>query len=120
MNNRDILSWFFGLWFVTIPLTIFIIYITVTELLDLVFNTTKINQLLKHSDTLKSDSLERQYEMGKKRQAKVDQSLLIELDRQIKYTIEIKHKNSWTYKKANEESERIVSAKEISDVFKIK
>lgn len=119
MTIKDILPWFFGLWFITIPLTIFITYTVVTELLDLIFNTGKINQHLKHSDFLNSDPLEKQYKIAKGRQTKLDQSDLMELDRQIKYTRQIKNKNSWTHRTSYEEKERITAAKEISDVFKI-
>lgn len=120
MSIKDILPWFFGLWFITIPLTIFITYTVVTELLDLIFNTGKINQLLKHSDLLNSDPLEKQYAIDKVRQAKLDQSNLMELDRQIKHIRQVKNKNSWTNRTSSEEKERIISAKEISDVFKIR
>lgn len=120
MTIKDILDWFFGLWIITIPLTIYIAYIVVPELLDLIFNTGKINLHLKHSDLLNSAPLEKQYEIAKERQTKFDKSNLMELDRQIKYIRQIKNKNSWKGRTSYAENERITAAKEISDVFKIK
>jgi hypothetical protein len=117
---NDILLWFFGFWFISIPLTILIIYTVVTELLDLIFNSSKISRLLKHSDSLKSDLLEKEYTIAKERQNKVDQSNLIELNRQIEYKRLMKNKISLTHKTRNEEKEKLTAAKEISDVFKIK
>ena len=119
-DMRDLLPWFFGLWFITIPLTIFITYTVVTELLDLIFNTGKINQLLKHSDFLNSDPLEKQYSTDRGRQAKLNQSNLMELNRQLKHIRQVKNKNSWTHRTSYEETEKVTAAKGISDVFKIK
>lgn len=120
MNIKDILPWFFGLWFITIPLTIYITYTVVTELLDLTFNTGKINQLLKHSDFLNFEPLEKQYSNDKERQSKLDQSNLLELERQIKHIRQVKNKSNWSNRTSYEEKEKIIAAKEISDVFKIR
>ncbi|TAN17591.1 MAG: hypothetical protein EPN37_06395 [Chitinophagaceae bacterium] len=120
MDSKDFIPWFFGLWFITFPLTIFITYTVVTELLDIIFNTGNINRLLKHSDNLNSDPLEKQYTLDKGRQTNLDQSNLMELERQIKYIRQVKNKNSWTNRTSFEEKEKITAAKEISDVFKIK
>ncbi len=119
-DMKDILPWVFGLWFITFPLSIFITYTVVTELLDLIFNTGKINQLLKHSDFLNSDHLEKQYSIDRGRQAKLNQSNLLELERQIKHIRQVKNKNSWTHRTSYEEREIVTAAKGISDVFKIK
>ena len=90
-----------------------------TEFLDLIFNTSKINQLLKHSDLLKSEPFEKQYEKEKIRQTKLNKSDLMELDRQIKHSRYLKNKNNSDQMKSFEEIGRIIAAKEISDVFKI-
>jgi hypothetical protein len=117
---REILPWFLGLWFITIPLTIFIFYKVVSELLDLIFNTRKINQLLKHSDFLNSDSVEKQFLADRIRQAKLSQSTLMELDRQIQHIRQLKNKNKWPQTKSHIEMEKVNAAKGITDVFKIK
>ena len=117
---EDILHWFIKLWFITFPLTIFITYTLVTEFLDFIFNTRKINQLLKHSDLLNSGPLDKEYSAVKGRQTKLSYSNLMELDRQINYNKVVKNKESWKHGISKVEIEKVNSAKEISDVFKLK
>jgi hypothetical protein len=111
---------YFGLWFITIPLTILIIYTLITELLDLIFNSHKINKLLKYSDNLNYELLEQQYLTDKERQSKLNQSNLIELDRKIKYIRIVINNNSFTHRIFFEDKESIKAVKELSDIFKIK
>lgn len=122
MDWKNILVWYFALWFVTVPLSILLIYFLITELLDLIFNTGKINQLLKHSDSLIINPLEQQYEIEKRKQSSLTKSILLELDRQINYIrlTEKESKSSWSNRVRNEEKEKVTAAKKVSDIFKIK
>lgn len=118
MDWSNILKWYFILFYVTIPVT----YILITELLDLIFNSAKINQLLKHSDSIDISPLENQYTIEKDKQLQLSKSDLNELERQINYirmTDRIKA-NKWSDKVTPEEKERLTAAKKISDIFKIK
>ncbi|MEI2823883.1 MAG: hypothetical protein V9F02_10715 [Chitinophagaceae bacterium] len=121
MEWKTILTWYFGLWFITVPLSIFLIYLITTELLDLIFNTGKINQLLKHSDTLNITPLLLQHEGEKEKQSSLSKSILMELDRQISYTrlTEEERKRSWSNRINDEVKEKVISAKRVSDIFKI-
>lgn len=121
MDWKTILTWYFGLWFITVPLSIFLIYFITTEFLDLVFNTGKINQLFKHSDTLNIAPLEEQYEAEKNEQSSLSKSILMELERQISYTrlAEEERNSSWSNRVRSEVKEKVISAKRVSDIFKI-
>lgn len=112
---KYILPWFFGLWFITIPFSFLIVYTVITEILDLIFNSRKINQILKHSDLLDSTPLEEQYNIEKKRQSKLNETHLMELERQINYSRQ-KDKHIWIN---NDKKQKTIAAKEISDAFKI-
>ncbi len=122
MDWKNILIWYFALWFVTVPLSILFLYFLVTELLDLIFNTGKINQLLKHSDSIIINPLEKQYDIEKVRQSSLTKSILMELDRQISYIrlTEKESKNSWSNRVSDEVKEKVTAAKRVSDIFKIK
>lgn len=119
MNKQEILTWVFRLWFIIFPLIIFIVYTIVTELLDLFLNTFKINKLLKNSDSLKPSQYIEQYTLDKNRQLNLNSSHLLELDRRIKYIRHFRIKVNRSIQIDYEERERISSAKNISDVFKI-
>lgn len=97
MDIGEALKYYFLLWFITIPLTYFIVTFIVTELLDLILNMGKIDRLLKHSDSLNLESLVKQYEVEKFKQSGLSQTFLKELERQTN-----------------------VSAKKMSDIFKVK
>jgi len=122
MDWKDILLWYFALWFITVPLSVFLAYFIITELLDLIFNTGKINQLLKHSDSLNITPLEQQYEVEKNRQSSLSTSILMELERQINYIrlTEKESKSNWTNRVSYEVKEKVIAAKRVSDIFKIK
>jgi hypothetical protein len=91
-------------------------------LLDLIFNTGTINQLLKHSDSLNATPLETQHEIEKSKQSHLTKSVLMELERQINYKrlTEKESKANWTNRVSYEVKERITAAKRVSDIFKIK
>lgn len=142
MKIDPILLMYMRLWFITFPLTIFVLYKLITEMLDLILNTGKINRILKHSDSLRPELLEGQYREEKNRQNAFDQSCLKELERQINY-IRLEESNSGaifknkvTKEKAfdpkmarwnrylkgafvTHEEEKIIAAKEVSDIFKV-
>ena len=122
MDWKNILVWYLALWFVTVPLSILFTYFLITELLDLIFNTVKINQLLKHSDSLIINPLEQQYEIEKSRQSSLTKSMLMELNRQISYIrlTEKESKSSWSNRVSNDVKEKVTAAKRVSDIFKIK
>jgi hypothetical protein len=121
MDWKNILMWYFALWFITVPLSIFLIYFIITELLDLIFNSGKINQLLKHSDALNTALLEKQFEIEKSKQSSLSKSILLELERQINYLrlTENESKNNWSNRVSHEVKEKITAAKRVSDIFKI-
>lgn len=52
---------FLDFWFITVPIFIYLIYVFITELLDLVINTRKVKKLLKQFDSLNIESLETEY-----------------------------------------------------------
>lgn len=122
MDWKNILVWYFALWFVTIPLSILFIYFFITELLDLIFNTGKINQLLKQSDSLNINPLEQQYEIERCKKTSLTKSILMELERQISYIrlTEKESKISWSNRVNEELKEKVTAAKRVSDIFKIK
>lgn len=122
MDWNNILVWYVALWFITVPLSILLLYFLITELLDLIFNTGKINKLLKHSDSININPLDKQYEIEKGRQSSLTKSILMELDRQIGYIrlTEKENKNSWSNRVNDEVIEKITAAKRVSDIFKIK
>ena len=108
MKLADIISWYFFLWFITIPVSIYILYHLITELLDLVLNTQKIYQLLKYSDHLEIDQLDIKYQELKTTQAKLNSSNLMEMKRQIDYARYKKH------------DKNIRLSKELADSFKFR
>lgn len=122
MDWKTILEFYLTLWFITVPLSIAFAYFIITELLDLIFNTGKISQLLKHSDSLNSTPLEKQYENEKGKQSNLTKSILMELERQITYKrlTEEESKSNWSNRVSYEVKEKITAAKRVSDIFKIK
>ena len=117
---EDIAPWFWGLWFITIPLSIYIVYTIITELLDLIFNTGKINELLKHSDNLNFEPWEEQYKYDKTKQSKLSSSNLKELERQMNYSRLQTKKSNWRYYRKSQERDKIITAKNLSDIFRTK
>jgi hypothetical protein len=118
MDWKTISQLYVSFWFLTIPISITIFYYTTLELLDLIFNSGKINKLLKNSDLVSIHELKNQYEIEKGKQANLSKSLLMDLERQINYK-SLKEKDIsgiWT----NRLKEEIVTAKRLSDIFKIK
>ena len=122
MDWNNILLWYVALWFITVPLSILLLYFLITELLDLIFNTGKINNLLRHSDSININPLEKHYEIEKGRQSSLTKSILMELDRQMGYIrlTEKESQNRWYTRLNDEVKEKITAAKRVSDIFKIK
>jgi hypothetical protein len=116
---EDIAPWFFGLWFITIPLFIGIIYTVVTELLDLIFNTGRINEMLKHSDNLDIDSMKAEFEHQKVRQSNLSSANLEEVKRQVEFSKLQSTRGRWRYPSPSLDKEKIVTAKNLSDIFRI-
>lgn len=120
MDINKFFQLYFTFWFLSIPITIYLLYTLVIEILDLLFNSFLINNLLKKSDCLNIDSYEKSYLNDKERQLKSNKSNLLELERQIEYqkyfvNTEVKYPI-----KSGIEKDKIKAAKEISDLFKIK
>lgn len=116
---KDIAPWFFGLWFVTIPLSIWIIYIVVTELLDLIFNTGRINEMLKHSDNLDIDPMKVEFEHQKVRQSNLSSANLEQVKRQVEFLKLQSTRDRWVSTSTSLDKEKIVTAKNLSDIFRI-
>jgi len=121
MTWNKIVGLYWAFAYFTIPLTILLLYWVTTELLDLIFNTVRINKLLKHSDNIEISALEDEYLIDKKNMSNCNKSNLIELEKQIDYIelIEKEKKSKWFYSSNEHTREKIVSAKEITDIFKI-
>ena len=109
---------YISFWFITIPVSIATVYFTILELLDLILNSGKINQLLKISDAISIDHLKVQHDTEKGKQSNLSRSLLMELKRQLEHKslIEKERSGSWS----NRLKEEIVAAKRLSDIFKLK
>lgn len=122
MDWNTFLQFYIGLWFITFPLSIVFTYFFVIELLDIIFNSSKINNLLKHSDTLNTAQLAAQHDIEKEKQFKLTKSILMELERQINYKrlTEKDIKNIKEYRISYELKDKITAAKRVSDIFKIK
>lgn len=122
MDWIDFYKYFLIFWFVSFPLTIALAYFLITEVLDLIFNTNKISKLLKHSDSLNTNPLEKRYQIDKFNQANFSKSNLMELDRQINYLrlTEKESKSSWTNRISYELKGKITAAKRVADIFKTK
>jgi len=116
---EDIAPWFFGFWFITIPLSIWVIYAVVTELLDLVFNTGRINEMLKHSDNLDIDPMKTEFEHQKVRQSNLSPANLEEVKRQVEFSKLQSTRDRWGYSSTSLDKEKIVTAKNLSDIFRI-
>lgn len=121
MDWHKVFEFFLTFFFITIPLSIALAYWLITELLDLIFNSGRINNLLKHSDYLDISPLEQNYLAEKTAQANLSQSNLTELKRQINYVhlIEKMKKNRYQYKNPYQENEEITAAKRVADIFKL-
>lgn len=87
MNFKNFLSFYIDLWFITIPLTLCIVYVSVLEFLDLVLNTKKINKLIKLSDAFSPTVLEKQHETNLSKKAALDYSRLHLLESEAKNSI---------------------------------
>jgi hypothetical protein len=119
---KTFISYYWTLGIFTVPITFYTAYVVITELLDLIFNSNKINKLLKHSDNLDASKYEKQYNKDKFRLSTFEKSNLFELERQITYIrlIEKERKSTWANRTSIEVKEKITSAKKVSDIFKIK
>jgi len=65
--------------FILLFVIAFILYLMITECLDLVFNSSKINNLLKHSDNIDLKPLEKELLLAKELQKNLCSSYLYEL-----------------------------------------
>lgn len=124
---EDVITWLVRFWYATLPLSLFIIYIIIcsiyiiiTELLDLIFNTRRINKMLKYSDNLNITSLEREFEFHKASQLSLDSSNLKEIKRQVEYfRLQTKRaERGWGYQSNSFDNKKIISAKILSDIFR--
>lgn len=117
---KNIIDWILEHWFISYLLAV-LIYNILTELIDIIFNARKIDSLLKHSDHLEIEALEKKHETSKLRQSKLNHSNLMELDRQIKYIRQTKNDTNlgWNSVIQNVNKRKIIAAKEISEIFKI-
>ena len=91
----------------------------ITELLDLIFNYDKINQLLQHSDKLNIDILTGKYQSTIEDQSKLNKSILQELNRQKNRSVS-KYRprsNSYYNKKYKKGNDQLTQ--EIYDIFKV-
>jgi hypothetical protein len=116
---KDIAPWFIGFWFITIPFSIWIIYFVITEILDLIFNTEQINEMLKHSDNLDIDTMKAEYEHQKARQSNLSVHNLKEVKRQVEFSKLQSIRDRWRYYSTSLDKEKIVTAKILSDIFRI-
>ncbi len=121
MNWKTFLQIYLGFGLITIPITIAIANLIIKDLIELIFNSGKINQLLKHSDSINVFQLQNQYEVEKTNQSKLTKSLLMELERQINYKrlMGIENKPNSTNRIFLESEEKAIAAKRVSDIFKI-
>lgn len=114
-----LIQFYFGLWFITFPLTLYclaVLYIIITELLDLIFNSRRIDNLLLQSEQIDISKLENEHQHNKQVQSNLNESDINELNRQMDY-LKLKHKST-QIKYA--EKERIMDAKSLSDIFRLK
>jgi hypothetical protein len=116
---KDIVPWFLAAWFITIPLTLWIIYTVVTELLDLIFNTGRINEQLKGSDNFDIEPLKKEFEQQKLRQFNLSFSNLQEVKRQVDFTKLHSKRDGWVNSLSSQDKEKIAKAKMLSDIFSI-
>lgn len=116
---KDTVTWFLFFWYITIPLSVWIIYTVIVELLDLVLNNGKINEMLKHSDNLDIRPLMKDHEIQKRKQLKLNSSNLKEVKRQVEFSKLKTTQNRWKYSSFNLDNEKIITAKNLSDMFKI-
>ena len=120
MDDFKLISdWIFMFWFITIPLSIWIIYTVITELLDLIFNTGTINKMLKQSDNLNVEAIENQYKLDMVRQSKLNYSNLREVKRQTDYVkIQAKRNDIGGYSNHSDKL-NVIAAKNLSDFFRV-
>ena len=117
MKYTDIISYIIPL--IIVP-TLILIYTIITELLDLIFNYDRINELLQHSDKLNIDLLTGKYQSTNEDQSKLTKSILQEMNRQknrsaSKYSSRSNSYYNKKYKKGNDQL-----TQEIYDIFKVR
>lgn len=101
-----------------IPLMIYILYKIVTELLDLLINTSKLNQLLTFSDNLNIENLESEYNSHRKKLELCNKSNLSEMVRQVNYDRMENRNLGFTF--TNNEKYDIKLSKDLTEFFKVK
>ena len=112
-------------WVFAIIIALFLISFSIAlirEMLDLIFNAKKINQLLRRSDNLDYERLNNKYLSNKARQEKINKSILTEFEKQIDYCRLMEKESSGdSSRRVNaNEREKIIAAKRVTDIFKIR
>ncbi len=113
---EHILLWYLGLWFITLPLTILFIVHVVPEMLDIIFNTGRINKMLKYSDNLDIESMKTEYNFQRNRRLILNSSNLEEVKRQVEFS-KLSSKGEGPRNSIDEEN-KIKTAKYLSDIFR--
>lgn len=149
MNFSDFKGLYFHLWFITFPITFFLLRVLVFELLDIFLNSRKIDKALLYSDNLDVNSLEKDFLSSRQKQVLVGKPYLSDMLTQMEFKKRVKNSNytirngvvyfpesddrislkknkksrKFTsrdiYKTNNSEVEDIIIAKKLSDLFKI-
>lgn len=116
----EIIERYLDLWFITIPLTYYIVFEIGPELLDLILNTTKINRLLHHSDNLDTKTLEKAHYANLEQQKKVNASHKKELEFQMAFKkLNKKNQVGWGKSSKGAYQNESITAKRLLDIFKI-
>lgn len=112
-----ILALYFSLWMITMPLTIWVLFKVITELLDLILNTGKLNKLLEHSDNLDYSSLKDEHLLNMIDRNKVNESFAKELNFELLYN-DLKKGNRETRQKLGMSADDVITAKELLHILK--
>jgi hypothetical protein len=116
---KDIAHILIVFWIITIPISLWLIYILVTELLDFIFSQKKIDEMLKHSDNLDVNILILEYEKQKIIQESLNSPNLIDAMRQVEFMKMQSTRHLWKKSTNPPNIQKIVTAKNLSDIFRI-
>ena len=105
-------SLYLGFFFITFPATFLLLHYIITELLDLVFNTDKIDKLLSHSDNFNYQKLENEYQNHKTLQCSINKNFLNQL-KMIEY---YNNKSKSGYRRGQN---KIITSINLLDLFKV-
>ena len=109
-------KFYINCWIITFPLSLYYVYLILTEVLDFIINSHRIDKMNKYIFTLDCKKLESDYTNLKNQQSSYEESLLLDMKRHVDFQILIQKKN-WQYLP---ERKNIVRAKQMSDIFKLK